>query len=225
MTAAARALVDRMEIDGVRACVRASVRGVERMEAAAQRARGGSKDGYDYVGGVSYHNLQCSSSCRCCLTQLKSPMLAAVGVVGADGQPLFVRSFAADEEPHRIHSLLYCALDTVDDRLEAPKKGVPAEAYLGLIGPAHEYQVFGYAACTRVKLFLVLDEVRQRQRCVPLLRQHSIQRRSCARRTYATRSSDCTRHTWTRRATRSRRLAHSWSAGALSGALQLCERC
>ena len=75
-----------------------------------------------------------------------------------------------------MHSLVYCALDAVEERLAAPKKarlselplpraltrrlqGVVAEPYLGLLGPAEEFFVFGYVACTRVKFFFVLDEV------------------------------------------------------------------
>jgi len=100
-------------------------------------------------------------------------MLHAVGVVSASGEPLYLRSCIADVEPRRMHSLVYCALDAVDERVAVPKKarvtclrqrpaltpgkGVPAEPYLGLL-TADEFLVFGYAACTRVKFLLVLDE-------------------------------------------------------------------
>jgi trafficking protein particle complex subunit 2 len=32
------------------------------------------------------------------------------------------------------------------------------EAFLGVLGPADEYLVYGYVSCTRTKFFFVLDE-------------------------------------------------------------------
>ena len=49
-------------------------------------------------------------------------MLAAVGVVSAHNAPLWLRCYSTDEEPHRLHSVLHCALDSVDERLAAGTK-------------------------------------------------------------------------------------------------------
>ena len=102
-------------------------------------------------------------------------MLAAVGVVSAHNAPLWLRCYSPDEEPHRLHSVLHCALDSVDERLAAGTKarvsrqegahGVafPSHSsqdtapYLGLRSPRDEYRVSGSVSCTRVKLLLAFD--------------------------------------------------------------------
>jgi hypothetical protein len=116
-------------------------------------------------------------------------MLAAVGVVSAHNAPLWLRCYSTDEEPHRLHSVLYCALDSVDERLAAGTKarrgppsggsetrGFPTSLsplnqetapYLGLLSPRDEYLVYGYVSCTRVKLLLAFDSpVRASWACV-----------------------------------------------------------
>lgn len=87
--------------------------------------------------------------------------IAALGVVSASNAPLFLRvSPSETEEPLRFHAMLHAALDAVEERLAAPRKAPgTAEPYLGLLGPAGEYLVYGYATCTRVKLLLVVDAV------------------------------------------------------------------
>jgi Sedlin, N-terminal conserved region len=47
-------------------------------------------------------------------------MLAAVGVVSPSNAPLWLRCYHPSEEPRRLHTVLHCALDGVDERLGAP---------------------------------------------------------------------------------------------------------
>ena len=138
-------------------------------------------------------------------------MLVALGVVSAANTPLWLRSFAEDDEPRRLYSLIYCALDAADERLAESKKvrataagkrelvlsGAQGEAFLGVLGPADEYLVFGYVSCTRTKFFFVLDEVCARRPRVCLCLHSHTHTRSCARRRCATPSSTCTPRTWT----------------------------
>jgi hypothetical protein len=85
-------------------------------------------------------------------------MIAAAAVVSAANAPLFVRAYAAEEDALRFHSIVHCALDVTDERLAAPRAAPGAgDAYLGLLCPADEFLVYGFATCTRVKLLLVLD--------------------------------------------------------------------
>lgn len=145
--------------------------------------------------------------------------VAAIAVVSAVNSPLWLRVYAEDEEPLRLHSLVHCALDSTDERLAAPKKArarlrwagreapltrlvlsqdaASVEAYLGLLSPADEYFTYGYAACSRVKFLLVTDS-EARGWCGPLRSSgaHSSRARRSERRTCGMRSSASTQPTW-----------------------------
>ena len=66
-------------------------------------------------------------------------MLAAVGVVSAHNAPLWLRCYSPDEEPHRLHSVLHCALDSVDERLAAGTKAREAHFRRArrVVSPSH----------------------------------------------------------------------------------------
>ena len=106
--------------------------------------------------------------------------LVCCGVIAPTNAPLHVHSFlteaeAEDLEPDAFFHVLHCALDVVEERLEAttirtsagggPGGAVPGAArgpkdpFLGMVFPTEDYRVYAYVTNTRARLLLVYDDV------------------------------------------------------------------
>jgi hypothetical protein len=58
--------------------------------------------------------------------------------------PLFLRAFAPTDDLAKLHCVVHCALDAVEERVllrRAP--GEVPDLYLGLLYPTEEYRVYG----------------------------------------------------------------------------------
>ncbi|KAH9655127.1 trafficking protein particle complex subunit 2-like protein [Citrus sinensis] len=88
-------------------------------------------------------------------------MIACVAVVGHQNNPLYIQSFTEADDALKLHHIVHCSLDVVDERVNNPKKSGPTlnETFLGLLYPTENYKVYGYLTNTKVKFILVTTDL------------------------------------------------------------------
>ncbi|KAJ7967138.1 trafficking protein particle complex subunit 2-like protein [Quillaja saponaria] len=84
-------------------------------------------------------------------------MIVCAAVVGHQNNPLYIQSFTEADDALKLHHIVHCSLDVVDERVNNPKKSRPTlnETFLGLLYPTENYRVYGYLTNTKVKFILV----------------------------------------------------------------------
>ncbi|MBA0683089.1 hypothetical protein Goari_024765, partial [Gossypium aridum] len=92
--------------------------------------------------------------------------------------PLYIQSFTDADDALKLHHIVHCSLDVVDERdfdhlmldytscvnifvVNNPKKSGPTlnETFLGLLYPTENYKVYGYLTNTKVKFILVTTDL------------------------------------------------------------------
>ncbi|XP_075521017.1 uncharacterized protein LOC142554215 isoform X1 [Primulina tabacum] len=88
-------------------------------------------------------------------------MIVCVAVVGHQNNPLYIQSFTEADDALKLHHIVHCSLDVVDERVNNPKKAAPTlnETFLGLLYPTENYKVYGYLTNTKVKFILVTTDL------------------------------------------------------------------
>ncbi|KAH0978038.1 hypothetical protein GBA52_027757 [Prunus armeniaca] len=88
-------------------------------------------------------------------------MIVCVAVVGHQNNPLYIQSFTDADDALKLHHIVHCSLDVVDERVNNPKKAGPTlnETFLGLLYPTENYKVYGYLTNTKVKFILVTTDL------------------------------------------------------------------
>ncbi|KAJ1443629.1 Trafficking protein particle complex subunit 2 [Sesbania bispinosa] len=88
-------------------------------------------------------------------------MIVCVAVVGHQNNPLYIQSFTEADDALKLHHIVHCSLDVVDERVNNPKKSGPMlnETFLGLLYPIENYKVYGYLTNTKVKFILVTTDL------------------------------------------------------------------
>ncbi|KAL1803645.1 hypothetical protein ACET3Z_032292 [Daucus carota] len=88
-------------------------------------------------------------------------MSVCVAVVGHQNNPLYIHSFTGADDALKLHHIVHCSLDVIDERVNNPKKAGPLlnETFLGLLYPADNYKVYGYLTNTKVKFILVTTDL------------------------------------------------------------------
>ncbi|XP_051146500.1 uncharacterized protein LOC127262046 isoform X4 [Andrographis paniculata] len=83
------------------------------------------------------------------------------GSPGASNNPLYIQSFTEADDALKLHHIVHCSLDAVDERVNNPKKSGPIlnEAFLGLLYPTEKYKVYGYLTNTKVKFIFVTTDL------------------------------------------------------------------
>ncbi|GAB2267835.1 hypothetical protein Dimus_002812 [Dionaea muscipula] len=88
-------------------------------------------------------------------------MIVCIAVVGHQNNPLYIQSFTEADDALKLHHIVHCSLDVVDERVNNPKKSGPLlnETFLGLLYPTENYKVYGYLTNTKVKFILVTTDL------------------------------------------------------------------
>ncbi|KAK4757181.1 hypothetical protein SAY87_007308 [Trapa incisa] len=88
-------------------------------------------------------------------------MIVCVAIVGHQNNPLYIQSFTDGDDALKLHHVVHCSLDVVDERVNNPKKSGPMlnETYLGLLYPTENYKVYGYLTNTKVKFISVTTDL------------------------------------------------------------------
>ncbi|KAK9129405.1 hypothetical protein Sjap_009892 [Stephania japonica] len=98
-------------------------------------------------------------------------MIVCVSIVGHQNNPLFLHSFTEADDALKLHHVVHCSLDVIDERgshvvpfayeINNPKKtgSTLNETFLGLLYPTESYKVYGYLTNTKVKFILVTTDV------------------------------------------------------------------
>ncbi|KAH6768645.1 SNARE-like superfamily protein [Perilla frutescens var. frutescens] len=88
-------------------------------------------------------------------------MIVCVAVVGHQNNLLYIQSFTKADDALKLHHIVHCSLDVVDERVNNPKKSGPIinETFLGLLNPTENYKVYGYVTNTKVKFMLVTTDL------------------------------------------------------------------
>ncbi|XP_047941988.1 trafficking protein particle complex subunit 2-like protein [Salvia hispanica] len=91
-------------------------------------------------------------------------MIVCVAVVGHQNNPLYIQSFTKGDDSLKLHHIVHCSLDVVDERANNPKKSglITNETFLGLLNPTENYKVYGYLTNTKVKFILVSTDLEVR---------------------------------------------------------------
>ncbi|XP_071700656.1 uncharacterized protein [Rutidosis leptorrhynchoides] len=88
-------------------------------------------------------------------------MIVCIAVVGHQNNPLYIQSFTEADDALKLHHIVHCSLDVVDERVNNPKKSgmMLNETFLGLLYPTENYKVYGYLTNTKVKFILVTTDL------------------------------------------------------------------
>ncbi|CAN7027612.1 unnamed protein product, partial [Brassica rapa subsp. trilocularis] len=88
-------------------------------------------------------------------------MIVCVAVVGHQNNPLYIQSFTEAEDALKLHHIVHCSLDVIDERVNNPSKSGTTlnEAFLGLLYPPLNYKVYGYLTNTKVKFIMVTTDL------------------------------------------------------------------
>lgn len=91
---------------------------------------------------------------------MQERMIICVAVVGLQNNPLYIQSFTDGDDALKLHYIVHCSLDVIDERVNNPKKigSTLNETYLGLLYPSENYKVYGYLTNTKVKFILVTTD-------------------------------------------------------------------
>eukprot|EP01100_Stratorugosa_tubuloviscum_P008732 TRINITY_DN3631_c3_g1_i2.p1 TRINITY_DN3631_c3_g1~~TRINITY_DN3631_c3_g1_i2.p1 ORF type:complete len:139 (+),score=65.48 TRINITY_DN3631_c3_g1_i2:115-531(+) len=85
-------------------------------------------------------------------------MIACIAVIGRANNPIYIRSFQPQAEELSLHFTAFCALDTIEERLQIkPKEGI-FDPFLGFLFPLEDYKVYGYITNTNIKIIVILNE-------------------------------------------------------------------
>ncbi|KAJ4898752.1 Trafficking protein particle complex subunit 2 protein [Raphanus sativus] len=71
-------------------------------------------------------------------------MIVCVAVVGHQNNPLYIESFTEAEDALKLHHIVHCSLDVIDERVNNPRSKSETrlkEAFLGLLYPPLNYKV------------------------------------------------------------------------------------
>ncbi|XP_057493268.1 uncharacterized protein LOC130778798 [Actinidia eriantha] len=92
---------------------------------------------------------------------IKDTLRAIIAVVGHQNNPVYIQSFTEADDALKLHHIVHCSLDAVDERVNYPKKSGPTlnETFVGLLYPTENYKVYGYLTNTRVKFILVTTDL------------------------------------------------------------------
>nr|BAC79191.1 hypothetical protein [Oryza sativa Japonica Group] len=92
---------------------------------------------------------------------LAGNMIVCVAVVGHQNNPLYLQSFTEADDALKLHHVVHCSLDVIDERVNNPKRNAPAlnETFLGLLYPTENYKVYGYLTNTKVKFIMVTTDL------------------------------------------------------------------
>eukprot|EP00798_Chlamydomonas_sp_ICE-L_P008016 gene8016-1246_t len=87
-------------------------------------------------------------------------MIAAVAIVGAQNNPLYVRTFPNSEgdEALKVHYMVHCSLDTIEEKLLVKRPTEPTDLYLGLLYPTEENKLYGYISNANVKFIAAVND-------------------------------------------------------------------
>mmetsp|Transcript_32322 Transcript_32322/g.53473 ORF Transcript_32322/g.53473 Transcript_32322/m.53473 type:complete len:145 (-) Transcript_32322:176-610(-) len=89
--------------------------------------------------------------------------IVAIGVLGKENNPLYIRTFGQSDELH-FHFILHTALDHIEEKVLGQRHAASTvgssklDSYLGMLYPIGELRVFGFLTNTRIKLITVLDD-------------------------------------------------------------------
>ncbi|CAD6223994.1 unnamed protein product [Miscanthus lutarioriparius] len=88
-------------------------------------------------------------------------MIVCVAVVGHQNNPLYLQSFTEADDALKLHHIVHCSLDVIDERVNNPKRSAPTlnETFLGLLYPTENYKVYGYLTNTKVKFIMVTTDL------------------------------------------------------------------
>ncbi|KAG2644939.1 hypothetical protein PVAP13_2KG388300 [Panicum virgatum] len=88
-------------------------------------------------------------------------MIVCVAVVGHQNNPLYLQSFTEADDALKLHHIVHCSLDVIDERVNNPKRSAPTlnETFLGLLYPTENYKVYGYLTNTKVKFIMVATDL------------------------------------------------------------------
>ncbi|KAL5205910.1 hypothetical protein ABZP36_034119 [Zizania latifolia] len=88
-------------------------------------------------------------------------MVVCVAVVGHQNNPLYLQSFTEADDALKLHHVVHCSLDVIDERVNNPKRNSPAlnETFLGLLYPTENYKVYGYLTNTKAKFIMVTTDL------------------------------------------------------------------
>ncbi|KAK1324994.1 hypothetical protein QJS10_CPA01g00365 [Acorus calamus] len=88
-------------------------------------------------------------------------MIVCVAVVGHQNNPLYLQSFTDSDDALKLHHIVHCSLDVIDDAVNNPKKTGPtlSETFLGLLYPSENYRVYGCLTNTKVKFIMVTTDL------------------------------------------------------------------
>ncbi|KAG0477815.1 hypothetical protein HPP92_012534 [Vanilla planifolia] len=88
-------------------------------------------------------------------------MILFVAIVGHQNNPLYLQSFTDADDALKLHHIVHCSLDVIEERVNNPKKSGPTlnETYLGLLYPTENYKVYGYLTSTKIKFILVTTDL------------------------------------------------------------------
>jgi hypothetical protein len=91
----------------------------------------------------------------------REKMIVCVAVVGHQNNPLYIQSFTDADDALKLHHIVHCSLDVIEERVNNPKKSGTTlnEAFLGLLYPTVNYKVYGYLTNTKVKFILVTTDL------------------------------------------------------------------
>ncbi|KAL4419460.1 hypothetical protein ABPG77_003573 [Micractinium sp. CCAP 211/92] len=89
-------------------------------------------------------------------------MIVAAAVIGPANQPMYLSTFAGDDDLARVSTMVHCCLDAVEEKVAAGLRGTaPGDApdsYLGLLASEEELRLYGFITNTRVKLVVAVDD-------------------------------------------------------------------
>ncbi|OAY78307.1 Trafficking protein particle complex subunit 2-like protein [Ananas comosus] len=80
---------------------------------------------------------------------------------GAQNNPVYLQSFTEADDALKLHHIVHCSLDVIDERVNNPKRSGPTlnETFLGLLYPTENYKVYGYLTNTKVKFIMVTTDL------------------------------------------------------------------
>ncbi|KAK4401380.1 Trafficking protein particle complex subunit-like protein [Sesamum angolense] len=77
-------------------------------------------------------------------------MIVCVAVVGHQNNPLYIQSFTEADDALKLHHIVHCSLDVVDERVNNPKKWPDTK---------RDISWYGYLTNTKVKFILVTTDL------------------------------------------------------------------
>jgi hypothetical protein len=99
----------------------------------------------------------------------KNIMIASICVIGRLNNPLYLQTFNNYLDRTRFAHLSHAALDLVAERLAEGRHH--DNAYLGLLFPADEFNVYGYLSNTGIKFVVVTSESLENDASIHFLMQ------------------------------------------------------